>query len=104
MVVPGQPVTSVSILGLHKSDMRLLHLAAKLGPVITEAARQVFAAMAEQDAAGDDDAQEAPVSGLLSPAPHYRINAAFSKALSLSREDTRNAGAGSTQSSAGSSA
>lgn len=63
MVVPGQPVTSVSILGLHKSDMRLLHLAAKLGPVITEAARQVFAAMAEQEAAGDDDAQEAPVSG-----------------------------------------
>lgn len=62
MVVPGQPVTSVSILGLHKSDMRLLHLAAKLGPVITEAARQVVAAMAEQDAAGDD-AQEGPVSG-----------------------------------------
>ena len=42
--------------------MRLLHLAAKLGPVITEAARQVVAAMAEQDAAGDD-AQEGPVSG-----------------------------------------
>lgn len=62
VVVPGQPVTSVSILGLHKSDMRLLHLAAKLGPVITEAARQVVAAMAEQDAAGED-AQEAHVSG-----------------------------------------
>lgn len=62
VVVPGQPVTSVSILGLHKSDMRLLHLAAKLGPVISEAAQQVVAAMAEHDAAGDD-AQEAPVSG-----------------------------------------
>lgn len=72
MVVPGQPVTSVSILGLHKSDMRLLHLAAKLGPVITEAARQVFAAMAEQEAAGDDDAQEAQVSGCC-PLPHIIV-------------------------------
>ena len=47
--------------------MRLLHLAAKLGPVITQAAHQVAAAMAEQEAAGDD-AQEAPTPGLL-PAP-----------------------------------
>ncbi|KAL3142976.1 Amidase 1 [Trebouxia sp. C0009 RCD-2024] len=62
VVVPGQPVTSVSILGLHKCDMRLLHLAAKLGPVITQAAHQVVAAMAEQEAAGDD-AQEAPEPG-----------------------------------------
>ena len=49
-------------MGLHKCDMRLLHLAAKLGPVITEAAQQVAAAMAEQEAAGDD-AQEAPEPG-----------------------------------------
>lgn len=49
--------------------MRLLHLAAKLGPVITQAAHQVAAAMAEQEAAGDD-AQEAPEPGLQLPALH----------------------------------
>ena len=34
--------------------MRLLHLTAKLGPIITEAAQQVAAAMDEQEAAGHD--------------------------------------------------
>ena len=60
VVVPGRPVSSVSILSLHKSDMRLLHLAAKLGPVISEAAHQVAAAMAEQEGAEEDweDADE----------------------------------------------
>lgn len=67
MVVPGRPVSSVSILSLHKSDMRLLHLAAKLGPIITEAAQQVAAAMDQEEAAGHDQEEtfQAGCYGLL---------------------------------------
>ena len=38
--VPGQPPMSVALLGLQRSDMRLLHVAAKLGPVISRMARE----------------------------------------------------------------
>ncbi|KAA6429725.1 MAG: hypothetical protein FRX49_00159 [Trebouxia sp. A1-2] len=55
--MPGHAVTSISILSLHKSDMRLLHLAAKLGPLIAEAAQDVAVAMAEEQAEYDDQHQ-----------------------------------------------
>lgn len=55
--LPGQQLSSISILSLHKSDLRLLHLAAKLGPLIADAARQVAAAMAEEEAQQDSQPQ-----------------------------------------------
>ncbi len=61
--MPGQPVTSISILSLHKSDMRLLHLAAKLGPLIADAAQEVAVALAEEQAEHDDQ-QQASASGM----------------------------------------
>ncbi|DBB16628.1 TPA: Amidase 1 [Trebouxia sp. C0006] len=60
--MPGHAVTSISILSLHKSDMRLLHLAAKLGPLIAEAAQDVAVAMAEEQAEYDDQ-QQASTTG-----------------------------------------
>ncbi len=62
--MPGHAVTSISILSLHKSDMRLLHLAAKLGPLIAEAAQDVAVAMAEEQAEYDDQ-QQASTTGVL---------------------------------------
>ena len=41
--VPGQPPMSVALLGLQRSDLRLLHVAAKLGPLISRAAQQAAA-------------------------------------------------------------
>lgn len=46
--VAGQAVTSVSLLSLHKSDMHLLQIAAKLGPFTAEAAQAVGEALAEE--------------------------------------------------------
>lgn len=40
MLIPGQPPLSVALLGLHKSDMRLLHVANKLGTFIARAVGQ----------------------------------------------------------------
>ena len=40
VLVPGQPPMSVALLGLQRSDMRLLHVAAKLGPVILRMAQE----------------------------------------------------------------
>ena len=40
VLVPGQPPMSVALLGLQRSDMRLLHVAAKLGPLISRAAQE----------------------------------------------------------------
>ena len=40
VLMPGQPPLSVALLGLHKSDMRLLHVAAKLGAFIANALEQ----------------------------------------------------------------
>ncbi len=62
--MPGHAVTSISILSLHKSDMRLLHLAAKLGPLIAEAAQDVAVAMTEEQAEYDDQ-QQASTTGVL---------------------------------------
>jgi len=62
--MPGHAVTSISILSLHKSDMRLLHLAAKLGPLIAEAAQDVAVAMAEEQAEYDEQ-QQASTTGVL---------------------------------------
>lgn len=58
-------MTSISILSLHKSDMRLLHLAAKLGPLIAEAAQDVAVAMAEEQAEYDDQHQASATGVLL---------------------------------------
>lgn len=58
----GQGTTSISILSLHKSDMRLLHLAAKLGPLIAEAAQDVAVAMAEEQSEHDGQ-QQASATG-----------------------------------------
>lgn len=59
--VAGQAVTSVSLLSLHKSDMRLLQTAAKLGPLTAEAAQAVGEALAEE--AQEEEAQQASTSG-----------------------------------------
>ncbi len=40
VLVPGQPPMSVALLGAQRSDMRLLHVAAKLGPVISRMAQE----------------------------------------------------------------
>ncbi len=40
VLVPGQPPMSIALLGLQRSDMRLLHVAAKLGPVILRMAQE----------------------------------------------------------------
>ena len=61
--MPGHAVTSISILSLHKSDMRLLYLAAKLGPLIADAAQDVAVAMAEEQAEYDDQ-QQASTTGV----------------------------------------
>lgn len=53
--IPGQAVTSVSLLSLHKSDMRLLETAAKLGPLIAEAAQAVAEALAEEAQEEEED-------------------------------------------------
>ena len=42
--IPGQPPQSVAVLGLQRSDMRLLAAAEKLGPAIAEAAATLAAA------------------------------------------------------------
>lgn len=44
MNVPGQPPASVALVGLQRSDMRLLTAAEKLGPLVTEAAVKLAAA------------------------------------------------------------
>ena len=48
--VAGQAVTSVSMLSLHKTDKRLLQTAAKLGPLMAEAAQAVGEALKEEEA------------------------------------------------------
>jgi hypothetical protein len=40
VLVPGRPPMSVALLGLQRSDTRLLHVAAKLGPLISAAAQE----------------------------------------------------------------
>ena len=60
--MPGQQLTSISMLGLHKSDMRLLHLAAKISPLIAQAAEEIAVAMAE-DEEEHDEHQQASASG-----------------------------------------
>ena len=40
VLIPGQPPMSVALLGLQRSDTRLLHVAAKLGPLISAAAQE----------------------------------------------------------------
>ena len=49
--VPGQPPASVAVVGLQRSDMRLLAAAEKLGPMITDAAVKLAAAQ-QRNAAG----------------------------------------------------
>ncbi|CAL8462898.1 g2432 [Coccomyxa elongata] len=49
--VPGQPPASVAVVGLQRSDMRLLTAAEKLGPMITDAAVKLAAAQ-QRSAAG----------------------------------------------------
>ena len=60
--MPGQQLTSVSMLGLHKSDMRLLHLAVKISPLIAEAAEEIAVAMAEEEEEHNQH-QQASASG-----------------------------------------
>ena len=62
--IPGQAVTSVSLLSLHKSDMRLLETAAKLGPLIAEAGQAVAEALAEE--AQEEEEEHPPSNGQLS--------------------------------------
>ncbi|BDA48105.1 Amidase 1 [Coccomyxa sp. Obi] len=50
--VPGQPPASVAVVGLQRSDMRLLTAAEKLGPMITDAAVKLAAAQQQRIAAG----------------------------------------------------
>lgn len=40
MLVPGLPPLSVTLMGMFKSDVRLLAVAAKLAPLIATAARE----------------------------------------------------------------
>ena len=61
--ITGRGVTSISILSLHKSDMRLLHLAAKLAPLIASAAQEVAVALAEEEAEHNEQKQ-ASASGM----------------------------------------
>ena len=49
MNVPGQPPASVALVGLQRSDMRLLTAAEKLGPLVTEAVK--LAAAQQRDPA-----------------------------------------------------
>lgn len=51
VLVPGQPPASVAVVGLQRSDMRLLTAAEKLGPMITDAAVKLAAAQ-QRTAAG----------------------------------------------------
>ena len=50
MRVPGQAPQSVAVLGLQRSDMRLLAAAEKLGPALADAAAALAAAAAPRAA------------------------------------------------------
>lgn len=67
--ITGRGVTSISILSLHKSDMRLLHLAAKLAPLIASAAQEVAVALAEEEAEHNEQKQASASGG-----PHRQGN------------------------------
>lgn len=45
--IPGSPPLAIALIGMPRSDMQLLHVASKLGPLITRTAPEI-AAMAPE--------------------------------------------------------
>ncbi len=41
VTLPGQPPLSIALLGMPRSDLQLLHLVAKLGPLLGRLAPQI---------------------------------------------------------------
>lgn len=62
--VPGQPLMSVAVVGLQRSDLRLLTAAEKLGPMISECAAKLAAAQQLAPAAAPNGKAASP-----SPSP-----------------------------------
>ena len=79
--VAGQAVTSVSLLSLHKSDMRLLQTAAKLGQLMAEAGQAIAEAM--QAEAEEEEAQQTSTSGDPIPLPPFDIHSCKFKSCAM---------------------
>lgn len=67
MNIPGQPPAAVALLGMVKSDLRLLGIAEKLGPLVAEAAAALATAAEDEAAAsaagGEPGAQDSAGDG-----------------------------------------